>query len=82
MIDWIKEKFAALREKLKGWKTIIVGAVVGLPLAILELLEQLQMVDPSSVLPEPWGQRIGLALALAMILLRLVTNSPVGAKDK
>ena len=49
-----------LREKLKGWKTVIIGAVVGAPLALLEILEQLQVVDPSSVLPEPWGQRIVL----------------------
>jgi hypothetical protein len=71
-----------LREKLKGWKTVIIGAVVGAPLALPEILEQLQVVDPSSVLPEPWGQRIGLGLSIAMILLRLITNTPVGTKDR
>jgi hypothetical protein len=82
MIEWIKEKFNWLREKLKGWKTVIIGAVVGLPLALLEILEQLQVVNPSSVLPEPWGQRAALAISLLMILLRLVTTGSVGAKDK
>jgi hypothetical protein len=82
MIDWLKEKFNWLREKLKGWKTVIIGAAVGLPLVLLEILEQLQVVNPSSVLPEPWGQRAALAISLLMILLRLVTTGSVGAKDK
>jgi hypothetical protein len=80
MIDWIKEKFAAVREKLKGWKTVIIGALVALPLTLLEILQQLQMIDLSTVLPEPWGSRLALAVAIAMILLRLVTNTSVGSK--
>ena len=82
MMQWIKDKFQWLREKIKGWKTIIVAAVVGLPMALLEILEQLKIVDPTTVLPEPWGQRAALALSIAMILLRLVTTGAVGAKDK
>ena len=82
MMIWIKEKFQWLREKIKGWKTIIVAALVGLPMAALEILEQLQLVDPSTILPEPWGQRVALVLSIAMILLRLVTTGSVGAKDK
>jgi len=82
MIDWIKEKFQWLCEKIKGWKTIVVAALVGLPMAVLEILEQLQLVDPSTILPEPWGQRVALVLSIAMILLRLVTTGSVGAKEK
>jgi hypothetical protein len=80
MIDWIKEKFAALRDKLKGWKTVIIGALVALPLTLLEILQQLQMIDLNSVLPDPWGARLALAVSIAMVLLRLVTNTPVGSK--
>jgi hypothetical protein len=80
MIDWIKEKFASLRETLKGWKTIIIGALVALPLSLLEILQQLQLIDLNSVLPEPWGARLALAVSVAMILLRLITNTPVGKK--
>lgn len=82
MMDWIKKKFQCIREKLKGWKTIVVAALVGVPMALLEIFEQLQLVDPTTVLPEPWGQRVALALSLAMILLRLVTTGSVGAKEK
>lgn len=82
MMNWVKEKFQWLREKVKGWKTIVVAALVGVPMAVLEILEQLQLVDPVTVLPEPWGQRVALMLSIAMILLRLVTTGSVGAKDK
>lgn len=80
MIDWIRAKFNWLWEKAKGWKTVIVGAIVGLPLVLLEIVEQFNLVDPASMLPEPWGQRVALALSVAMILLRLITTGPVGAK--
>lgn len=82
MIDWIKEKFNWLREKVKGWKTVIAGAVVGLPMALLEILEQLQLLDPAYAFPEPWGHRVALGLAVTMILLRLATNTPVGKKPE
>lgn len=64
--------------KLKGWRTVIVGALVGLPLAILEILEQLQVIDVTQIFPAPWGQRAALSIALLMILLRLITSGPVG----
>ncbi len=80
MIDWIKAKFQWLRDKMKGWKTVIIGSLVGMPLALLELAEQFKLIDPATVLPEPWGQRVALGLALAMILLRMITTGPVGAK--
>ena len=79
-MKWIKAKLVWLWERMKGWKTVVVGAIVGLPLAILELLEQLKLIDPATILPEPWGTRVALALSIAMILLRLITTGPVGAK--
>lgn len=82
MIGWPQAKFKAFCEKLKGWKTVIVGALVGVPLILFELVEQLRLVDPATILPEPWGQRVALGLAIAMILLRLITTGPVGAKDE
>jgi hypothetical protein len=78
VIDWVKEKFAAIRETLKGWKTVIIGAAVAVPLSLLEVLQELQVIDLNSALPEPWGARLALGVSLAMILLRLVTNTPVG----
>ena len=69
-----------LREKLKGWKTIIIGSLAAAPLALLQIAEQLSLIDPKAILPDPWGARVALGLAVAMILLRLVTTGPVGSK--
>ncbi len=80
MIEWIKAKFAILREKAKGWKTVILGAIVSAPLVLLQILEAFSLVDPATILPEPWGQRLALAVSVAMILLRLITTGPVGSK--
>lgn len=71
---------AAIREKLKGWKTVIVGAIIASPLTVLEILSAMSMVDMESVLPAPWGARLTLATSIAMILLRVITTGPVGAK--
>lgn len=68
-------------ERLKGWRTVIIGSLISAPLAIMELLEQLQVIDPATILPDPWGQRVALGVAIAMILLRLITSGPVGGRE-
>lgn len=70
-----------LLARLKGWRTVIIGTIVGLPLLLLQLLEAFQVIDPKDILPEPWGTRVALGLSVAMILLRLITSGPVGAKE-
>lgn len=69
-----------IREKLKGWRTVVIGALAAVPLAAIEILDQLKVLDWQSALPEPWGGRLALVISLAMILLRLITNTPVGGK--
>jgi hypothetical protein len=49
--------------------------------ALLEALEALQIVDLQEVLPPPWGQRAVFAVAMLMIVLRLITTGRVGAKE-
>jgi hypothetical protein len=74
MIDRIK---AAWR-----WsRTIFIGTLIAAPLALLQILEAAQIIDPRDVFPEPWGSRVALVVAVLMILLRLITSSPVGKKD-
>ncbi len=80
MIDWIKAKWAILREKSKGYKTIIVGLILGVPQVLLQILEALSLIDLATVLPEPWASRLSLATAIIMILMRFTVTGPVGAK--
>lgn len=72
--------FSWLREKLKGWKTIAVGVFFGLPLLFAQILSALSLVDLTTILPEPWGARIALAVSLSMIFMRFTVTGPVGAK--
>ncbi len=80
MLEWIKGKYAALLEQSKGWRTIIFGAIVGAPLTILQILNELSVLDLTTVIPPPWGVRIATAVTVVMILLRLITTGPVGSK--
>jgi len=70
----------SFKEKLKGWKTIVFNALVGAPVALLALLDEFKAVDLSSILSPQWAARIVTLMAIAGILLRLVTTGPVGSK--
>lgn len=72
--------FARLREKLKGWKTIIwnVFIAVAAPLAIA--LQQLGAIDWSQYVGPIGAVFIGLAIGIIGIAFRVVTTGPVGAK--
>ena len=67
--------------KLKGWRTIIVNAVIGLPALVLALLDELKAVDISPLLPPSFGVKIIAAMTVAAIVLRFLTTGPVGHKD-
>lgn len=80
MMDWIKINFRWLRYKTKGWKTIILASVVTIAQTIQQILEALSMVDPDTILPQPWSSRLTLFISVLMIVMRLITTGPVGAK--
>lgn len=79
MIEWIKNALTCI----KGWKTVIVGTIVAAAPGLLELLDWLGMLDVTSVLT-PTNAAIAITVIGALkVLLRLVTDTPVGggAKD-
>lgn len=79
--------YAAIREKLKGWKTIIwsralvvVGVVAGFVIPMLQMLTSEQI---SSLLPPhlvPWAPLILVAIGGVTEWLRRSTTGPVGSK--
>ena len=79
--------FANIREKIKGWKTIIwartltvIGLVVGAILPLLQLIDGAQI---GIFIPPKYTPFIPLIVALIGIItewLRRVTTGPVGAK--
>jgi hypothetical protein len=79
--------FAAIREKLKGWKTIIwARALVIFGIIAGAVLPLLQMIDGSQVgvfIPPKYTPFIPLIVAVIGMVtetLRRMTTGPVGAK--
>lgn len=70
-----------LAEKLKGWRTLIFGVAVTFASAALDILEALQLVDITPLLPPDHALKIIAAIGVVTILLRLVTTGRVGQKD-
>ncbi len=70
---------ATIREKLKGWKTIVVNGVIGLPALLLSILQSFDGVDISPLFGT-YGAKVITAMAVAGILLRIITTGPVGGK--
>lgn len=72
--------FAKFRENLKGWKTVIINVMIGLPAGLYALYLQLQAVDFTPVIPAKYAAAFIVANAVIGIMLRLITTGPVGAK--
>lgn len=74
--------FSRITEKLKGWKTIIVNAITGLPAAIYVLYLQFETVDFTPVIPQKYAAYFVVGMSVLGILLRLITTGPVGSKGE
>jgi hypothetical protein len=71
---------SALRQKLKGWRTVLFGGLVAAAGVVLDFLEALQAVDIAPLLPRVYALRVIAVLGLATVILRLVTTGRVGRK--
>jgi hypothetical protein len=70
------------RQKLKGWKTVAVNAIVGLPASLLFLYEQFQGVDVTPLIPAQYAAAAVAGMAVLGVVLRIATTGPVGAKGE
>jgi hypothetical protein len=70
-----------LRQKLKGWKTLIFGGCVTAASATLDVLDALRAVDITPLLPPAHALKIIAGIGIATILLRMATTGSVGEKD-
>jgi hypothetical protein len=68
-------------EKLTGWRTLIFGSLVSVAGAALDILDALQLVDITPLLPPDHALKIIAAIGVVTIVLRLVTTGRVGSKD-
>lgn len=63
---------------VKGYKTVIVGALV----ALLGFLETFDVTNILGLIPDQYDPLVVSAVGFAMVLLRLITTTPVGKKPE
>ena len=80
-VSVLRDALASMRERLKGWRTVIFGGAVTLAGAALDLLGAFQLVDISPLLPPEHALKIIAVIGVVTIVLRLVTTGRVGSKD-
>ena len=73
--------FAWLRERLKGWRTLIFGGAITIAGAALDILDALHLVDISPLLPPEHALKIIAVIGVVTVALRMVTTGRVGRKD-
>jgi hypothetical protein len=73
---------AWLFEKLKGWRTLLFGAAVTLAGAALDILNALQLVDITPLLPPEHALKIIAIIGVFTVVLRMATTGRVGQKDR
>lgn len=70
-----------LRQKLKGWRTVIFGGAITLAGAALDILNALQLVDITPLLPPAHALKIIAVIGVVTVVLRVVTTGRVGRRD-
>jgi hypothetical protein len=80
MFAKLKAKFAALREHLKGYKTIVWNGFLGFAPVILVGLDKIQAIDLTQYMT--WWMAIAVGVLVGGIgtFLRWITTGPVGSK--
>lgn len=74
--------FAKLREKLRGWKTVVWNGFIALAPLALVALDKLQALDLTPYMSAPMAILAGFVVGGVGILLRVITTGPVGAKGE
>lgn len=70
-----------LRQKLKGWRTVIFGGAITVAGVALDLLNALQLVDLTPLLPPQHALKIMTIIGIVTILLRAMTTGRIGQRD-
>lgn len=77
----MRAALARLRERLKGWRTLIFGGAITLAGAALDILNALQFVDITPLLPPEHALKIIALIGVITVVLRMVTTGRIGRKD-
>lgn len=72
---------ARMRERLKGWRTLIFGGAITVAGTALDILDALHVVDIAPLLPPDHALKIIAVIGVVTVVLRFVTTGRVGHKD-
>ena len=70
-----------LRQKLKGWRTVIFGGAITMAGAALDVLNALQLVDMTPLLPPQHALKIIAIIGVVTVVLRVLTTGRIGQRD-
>jgi hypothetical protein len=70
-----------LRQKLKGWRTVIFGGAITMAGAALDVLNALQLVDITPLLPPQHALKIIAIIGVVTVVLRMMTTGRIGQRD-
>lgn len=70
-----------LRQKLKGWRTVIFGGAITVAGAALDILNALQLVDITPLLPPEHALKIIAVIGIVTVVLRMITTGRIGQRD-
>ncbi|ARQ00964.1 glycoside hydrolase family 108 protein [Pseudorhodoplanes sinuspersici] len=71
----------SFRLKLKGWRTVIFGGALTVAGASLDILNALQLVDITPLLPPEHALKIIAIIGVATVALRVMTTGRIGQRD-
>lgn len=77
----MRSVFVWLRERLKGWRTLIFGGAVTFAGAALDILDALQLIDITPLLPPEHALKIIALIGVVTVALRMVTTGRIGHRD-
>lgn len=76
----MNELWARIREKIKGYRTMIFNGFIAAIPSLLFILDKLQAVDMSAYLSPGGVTASGIGIGLVGMWLRMITTGPVGSK--
>lgn len=66
---------------LKGWRTMLVNAILGLPLLWDVIWQILQTPEFHAVIPAEWLPIYSLSMVIVNMWLRKQTTTPMGRRE-
>lgn len=72
--------WASIKEKFRGWKTVIANAIVGVPALLYGLYLEFSTIDVTPVIPAKYAAAFMVGWAILGVILRIITTGPLGSK--